>query len=310
MKNSLSYYLTLFVIKLKGIKRSFSQSPIDYRKIRREDVHQPKGRFFRKYISQTFKVADSTITEISKGSSPDKLLLFIHGGAFISGPAKHHWDSIKEIAKKTNCKIWMCDYPKAPESTIDTISQNIDLIYDYALKEHPADQILLIGDSVGGNLVTSLAQRIIADGKPLPAKIILVSPVMDASMSNPDIESIEKLDPMLSRTGVLSAKRMCAGDRSLKDAMISPIYGSFNGFPPTLLFMGQYDIMYPDEKLLEVKLKQAEVELEVIEGVNMPHIWPFLPVMKEAKMALEQIVNSINLKKNIYQGEQSKKPLI
>ena len=118
--------------------------------------------------------------------------------------------------------------------------------------------------------------------------------MMDASMSNPAIDTKEKIDPMLSKIGILSAKKMCAGDIDLKDSMISPLFGSFEGFPPTLLCMGQNDIMYPDEKLALDKLQEANVAVEIIEGVDMPHIWPFLPVMKEAKIALEKIIKVLH----------------
>ncbi|WP_281612908.1 alpha/beta hydrolase [Flammeovirga sp. SubArs3] len=295
MKQSITYYLTLLVIRLKGIKKNFSQDPIDVSKIRKEDVHHPSDRFIKKYLLQTFKISDSNISEIGVDKNAENLLIFIHGGAFISGPAQHHWDTIIEIAKRTNYKIWMCDYPKAPENQIDKISENIDAIYSSALEKHQADRITIIGDSVGGTLVTALTQRLLIKKVALPNKLILVSPVMDASMFNPDIEHYEQKDPMLSKTGVLSAKKMCAGNIDLKDPMISPLYGSFEGFPKTLLILAQNDIMYPDGKLAQLKMEKSHVNLKVFDGENMPHIWPFLPVMKEAKTALDKIINEIKV---------------
>lgn len=56
MKQSLTYYLTLLLIKLKGLKKDFSKDPINFKKIRKEDVHHPKGRFFKHNQLQSFKV--------------------------------------------------------------------------------------------------------------------------------------------------------------------------------------------------------------------------------------------------------------
>ncbi|MGG6231507.1 alpha/beta hydrolase fold domain-containing protein [Tenacibaculum sp. SDUM215027] len=294
MKQSLTYYITLLVIKLKGVKKSFSKVPIDFKKIRKEDVHYPKGKFFKQNQLRSFKVSDSLITEIGVNKKFDNLLIFIHGGAFISGPAQHHWDTLKEIAKQTNYKIWMCNYPKAPKNKITKISENIDLIYKTALESYPSNKISFIGDSAGGTLVTSLIQRLIKRNIELPNKIILVSPVMDASMSNIEIEKVDHIDPMLSKNGVLSAKKMCAENNDLKNAMISPLYGSFKNFPQTILFLAENDITYPDQKLAIKKFTEAKVNLEIIEGKNMPHIWPFLPVMKEAKKALRKIIKVLN----------------
>ncbi|WP_299762673.1 alpha/beta hydrolase [uncultured Dokdonia sp.] len=294
MKLSLTYYITLFVIKLKGLKKAFSQDPIDYKKIRKEDVHQVKGSFFKKHQTRTFTILNTSITEITSDKTSGKLVLFIHGGAFISGPAKHHWDTIRTIVKQTNHTIWMCDYPKAPENTISLISQNIDEVYNTALKTYNANQISCIGDSVGGTLITALVQRLVQKEMELPSKIILVSPVMDATLSNPEIEKVDLLDPMLSKKGVLSAKQMCAENNDLENSMISPLYGNFEHFPHTILYVATHDITYPDQKLAIEKLIKANVSIDVIEGKKMPHIWPFLPVMKEAGQALNEIINRLN----------------
>mgnify|MGYP000327239978 CR=1 FL=1 len=296
MKQSLTYYITLLVIKLKGLKNDFSKDPIDYKKIRKEDVHHPKSVFFKTNILRKFKVSDTSITEIGLKENSEKLLIFIHGGAFISGPAQHHWDSVKRIAKQTNYKIWMCNYPKAPENKITFISENIGLVYETALKTYLPHNVTFIGDSAGGTLVTSLMQRLIKNKTEIPSQIILISPVMDATMSNPEIEKVDHIDPMISKKGILSAKKMCVENDDLKNPMISPLFGSFENFPETFLFLAENDIMYPDQKLAVQKLIKAKVNYKIIEGKNMPHIWPLLPVMKEAKIALNEIISILNSK--------------
>lgn len=293
MTNSLSYYLTIAVIKLKGIKRSFGNDPIDYKKLRKEDVFLPNNSFFKRHTLNKYQVLSSTIIEVGTKKEADSLVLFIHGGAFVSGPAKHHWDAIKTIVKQTSHTVWLCRYPKAPEYDILQISKNIDALYSLALEKYSASKIYIIGDSVGGTLATALIQRLIALKKELPKKILLISPVMDASMSNPAIQSLEEINPMLSIQGVVSAKKMCAGFMDLKAPIISPIYGSFDQFPSTLIFMAQHDIMYPNQKIALSKLLKAKVDVKSIEGKRMPHIWPLLPFMKEAKIALQEITKAL-----------------
>ena len=147
---------------------------------------------------------------------------------------------------------------------------------------------------VQGTLITSLTQRLLTYSKGLPKKLILVSPVMDASFSNPDIDTIDPIDPMLSKKGLLSAKKMCAKDKNLKDPIISPIYGFFEGFPETILFAAERDITYPDQILAYEKANKAKADIRLIQGKNMPHIWPLLPIMKEAKMALDELITIVN----------------
>jgi acetyl esterase/lipase len=294
MNYSLTYYITLFIIKIKGIKRDFSQDPIDFKKIRKEDIHHPKGKFYNQSNFRRFKISNSLITEVVQNKASEKLLIFIHGGAFISGPASHHWETVKSISEQSNHTIWMCDYPKAPENKISEISKNIDLVYKSALENYSGNQISLIGDSVGGTLIAALIQRLVLENMVLPKMIFLISPVMDASMSNPQINEIDPVDPMLSKIGVLSAKKMCAENNDLTNVMISPINGSFDNFPKAVVFLAQNDITSPDQVVVVEKLRKSNGNIEVIEGKGMPHIWPFLPIMRESKVALAQIIDKLN----------------
>ncbi len=270
----------------------FSTDPVDYKKIRKEDVKIPKSSFFKK--QKRFTVLDTTVTEVLSKEGTNKLILFIHGGAFISGPAEHHWNTIRKLHKHTVYTIWLCDYPKAPESQIDVISNNIDAVYKKALESYQPENIVLLGDSVGGTLSFALVQRLIKNQKEIPSKIIAISPVMDATLSNPRIMEFDKKDPMLSKKGILSAKKMCANNKDLTDLKISPIYGSFNGFPKTLLFLGENDIMYPDQEILVEKLKESSITFRAIVGKQMPHIWVLLPFLKEGKIALKELLKELN----------------
>jgi acetyl esterase/lipase len=292
MDKSFSYYLTIFVIKLKGIKKIFSQSPINYFKLRKEDVYIPKSRYFKTNKISTFSILKTKITQINNSAESDKLLIYIHGGAFVFGPSQHHWDTIQRLSKKTKYNIWMCNYPKAPENKIDEISINVDQIYQKALLLFKSENIILMGDSAGGTLTIALTQRLIKTNESLPFKLILISPVLDASIKNQEIVVLDKKDVMLSKIGVLSAMNMCS--ESLNDERISPLNGEFKFFPKTYLYIAENDITFPDQIIFASKLNEEKIDNVIQIGKEMPHIWPLLPVMKESKKALNQIINNIN----------------
>ena len=293
MQQSFSYYATIWFIKKMGLKKLFSTDPIDYNKLRKTDVLIPKGSFFKKNSTANFTLLKTKITEVKIGQ-PNKLILFIHGGAFVSGPCQHHWDTIKKIAEQTDYCIWLCNYPKAPEHNITEINQNIDAVYTEALKNYQAENIILLGDSAGGSLVLTLTQRLLAKKNHLPNKVIAISPVVDATFSNPKIDIIDKKDVILSKKGVLSAKKLTLGNTNLSEKSISPINSSFVGFPKLYLFIAENDITFPDQELLLEKLKAEGVTYHHFIGKNMPHIWPLLPVMHESKIALNKIIAIIN----------------
>jgi len=277
----------MFVLRLKGIKRTFSQAPIDYVKVRKEDIKRPN---LKKGTYRQFNSGNSTITEINAYAEQNRLVIFCHGGAFISGPVLHHWNAAKRMGKQLKAKVWLVDYPKAPEHSIRVMSHEIDKVYELAQEKYAANQIILIGDSVGGTLITALVQRLIFKGKQLPEKLVLISPVMEAAMVNEEIAEIEPLDPMLGIAGVKSAKEMAALNGNLTDPIISPLNGRFKGFPPTLLCIADHDITMPDQWRAADKMKAANVKLTIIKGDNMPHIWPILPVLAEGKKAFAEMI--------------------
>lgn len=89
MKRSFSYYLVLLVLKLKGVKKSFSK-PIDHLQIRKDDVKSPKGSFYKHNITAKNHIQGTKVTEISTDTH-HKLIIYLHGGAFVKGPSQHHW---------------------------------------------------------------------------------------------------------------------------------------------------------------------------------------------------------------------------
>lgn len=290
MKNSISFYFVLLILKLKGKKRRFSQSPVDVQGLRKDDVKYPRGRFYKSKAVRSFEVDGFKVTALESSGKSKRLMIYLHGGAFISGPSQHHWDTLKTLYKETDITIWLVDYPKAPEYTIDKACQVIDLVYQKALRSFRGEDIILMGDSAGGNLCISLTQRLIQTKADKPSLLILVSPVIDASFSNPAIERVDPLDPILSIDGVRSANQLFAGAKPLTDSTLSPIFGSVAGFPKVIMYVGDRDICAPDELEFAKVLDAQGIELDLIREQEMIHIWPLLPVMKEAGAALDALI--------------------
>jgi len=295
MRTSIGYKIVRLVLKLKGEKKSWSIDPVDYKKKRKLNITKPSRWLVNGAKLTSSIILDSKVTVIlPKKKKPSRLLIYVHGGAFIYGPFREHWVALGKISKQTESEAWLVDYPKAPEHRITSITENIYQVYKSAEEKYEPSQIILIGDSAGGNLILTLAQRLVKEGKPLPNRLIAMSPVIDASLSNPKILKVDPIDPVLSRLGIRSAKIMCAGDLDLKDPLISPIYGDVSGLPPIHVFLATNDVLAPDLELFVDKVKQANGDIEMIVGHGMPHVWPIFPVMPEAKSALKQIISIIN----------------
>lgn len=289
----LTYYLVLLIIRLKKTKLVFSKEPVDYLKLRMEDVKAPRTGKAGSLRIRNFKIKESEVTEFTPESKTERLIIFVPGGAFVYGPVGYHWKAAQKISRSGNL-VWLVNYPKAPENGIDRIAENIEKVYETAIELYSSKKIILIGDSVGGTLLTSLVQKLIIRKFRIPVFLILISPVMDASLTNPRIRELDPKDPILSRTGVLSAKKMASGGRDLKDPLLSPLSGSFKNFPRTLLFIADNDITRPDQELAAQKMNSEKVNIEIILGKGMPHIWPLLPVMIDGKIAFKKIIQRID----------------
>lgn len=294
---SISFHIVSIYIKLKGIKSLFSVTPINYLKLRKGNVKTPNRQLLLNQDVKTFKIKKSIITEIipENAVNSESVILYCPGGSFVYGPADINWKFCAKIAKKVNLRTFLIDYPKAPEVTIEEINANIDAVYNYLVEQKSIKNIVLLGDSVGGTLLMLLVQRLLKiENAIVPKSIFLISPVTDCSLTNSEILLKDKYDIMLSRNGVLSAKKMCARTIDLKSEIISPFYGGFKNFIPTHLFIAENDIMQPDQELLVDKMIAENVNFKVYRGQEMPHIWPLLPFMKEAKDAINIIIENIN----------------
>ena len=114
-------------------------------------------------------------------------------------------------------------------------------------------------------------------------------------MTNLSIKTWNNKDFILDKNGVLEANQLALGDQmDLKNPMISPLYGDFSGFPPLLLFLAENDVLYPDGALGLKKMIASSVNVQYLQGLELPHIWPILPFIKEGKIAQKEIFNYLN----------------
>ena len=146
---------------------------------------------------------------------------------------------------------------------------------------------MVFGTSSGGGLTLAMVLQAKAEGLPLPAAIAPGTPWVDRSASGDSIQANAYVDNVLvANTGwAAAAAGLYAAGRHLRDPLISPIYGNFDGFPPAILTSGTRDLFLSNSVRAHPKLRQAGVEaaLQVFEGVSRAqYLHPFLPETEEA----------------------------
>ena len=131
-----------------------------------------------------------------------------------------------------------------------------------------------MGDSSGGGLALAFAESLRDSGDPMPERLVLLSPWIDVTMTNPAIPALEEGDFILSAYGLAGLGKLWAGEVDVRDSRVSPLYGSMTGLPPTLIFCGTDEILRPDITLLHEKMKAAGTKSRLVIGEGLWHVFP------------------------------------
>jgi len=216
-------------------------------------------------------------------------LLFLHGGSYVINATHPHWRFLARLVERTGCRVVAPDYPLAPSHCYADAYRMLRSLYKALLERQPRPKIVLIGDSAGGGFALGLAMLIRDEGLPPPETLIMLSPWLDITMSNPRIAAIDREDPFLNREALVKAGESWARGANPRKPFLSPLYGTFGGLPTMHLFIGTRDILVADCRRFRDACQAAGARLAYYEFERMVHDWMLLD-FKEAKIAVSQVV--------------------
>lgn len=234
------------------------------------------------------------VTWNDKSNKKQRVLLYLHGGAYISEASKIQMAGINNIAKKLNAKVIMPIYPLAPRYTYKMAYSKLGLLYKKTLKTTQNSQkITLIGDSAGGGLALGFSMYARDHQLQQPKDIILLSPWLDVSMTNPSIKKYEKVDPMLTTWSLRVAGKAWAGSKTaMYKPYVSPIYGNFKHLGRISIFVGTHEEFLSDNQKLNKILTQEKISHTYVQADKMNHVYAVYPT-PEAKKAQTRIAKII-----------------
>ena len=251
---------------------------------------QPKGVKLRQ-----LRIAGVRAEEIKPQAHTSQMIFHIHGGAFFVGSIKTHRAFLSEIALRSQMQVLHLDYPLAPENKFPEAGDAIYDVYQTLLAQgvQPKD-IIVSGDSCGANLALALALRLKEEDKTqLPSGLILMSPFLDLTLTGESLRYNQKHDALLCTEGLEAGIDFYVPkhlDPSI--ATISPLFGDFEGLPPTLVQIGSKEILLSDAQRFEIKAKEAKVDAEYKLYTGMWHNFQmFSPWFDEAKKSLADIAD-------------------
>lgn len=226
--------------------------------------------------------------------SKEKKILYIHGGYNTLQPSAFHWRYMDKLALSTLYEVVMPIYPKAPKYNIDDTFDAIFKVYNELLKEVDSKDIIVMGDGTGGALALSLVQQLQEQGQPMPRKLYLFSPLLDAQLDNTEItEALDRKDVLVDKDGVQKILKRWSNNLPLNDSRLSPINGNLIDLPPIYMFGGTHEIYLADMLKFTEILASAQQEIHFYEYKRMVHAFPLLPI-RESHKVIKQIVGTIN----------------
>lgn len=242
----------------------------------------------------------------------DKLVLYFHGGGYSAGLSQDYYYHASDMAKAAGegVQCILIDYDLSPAFKYPTQhNQAYSLWSDLVEKQgFRPENIILGGDSAGGNLALSLCLRLRDEGKGLPRALYLISPWTDMLASGGSYEKNYDADPMFGMKNVVLSEELrerllqsdmyaWCGDADRKDPYVSPVFGDYKGFPPAIMTVGADEILLDDTLTVAEKMRKEGIEVRVISHEKMFHIYPlYYKMFPESKKAYKMILAYITEK--------------
>lgn len=225
------------------------------------------------------------------GAEPGRVVLYIHGGAFVFCSARAYRALAARIAQACRARTLVLDYGLAPEHPFPTAIHEATAAYTALLKQGVApSSIVIAGDSAGGALTMATLLSLRDSGAPLPAGGVCISPWVDLECSGETMTTKANVDPLCTREPMLIEAGLYLAGHSARDPLASAIYADLSALPPLLIQVGSEEMLLDDSKRLAARAQAdgVAVTLEIFE--YMPHVWhTFAEYLPEAREAIDKI---------------------
>ncbi|MCM1385697.1 MAG: alpha/beta hydrolase [Bacillus sp. (in: Bacteria)] len=216
------------------------------------------------------------------------IILYCHGGGYSTGSSVYARTLTTKFATSTSMDVLCFDYRLAPEHPYPAATQDAMKVWnDLMLLGYGARDIIVAGDSAGGNLALSLVLKLKEEGRLLPRGLVLMSPWTDLTASGKSHTTRADIDPVLNAAYLREMTSNYAAGQDLKNPLISPLFGDYAGFPPTYIQVGDNEILLNDATMLHKKMVKANVSVKMDVFKGMWHVFQMSP-FKTAYEAMDK----------------------
>jgi monoterpene epsilon-lactone hydrolase len=227
---------------------------------------------------------------IPQNNPTEQVLLYIHGGGFVFGLTPPHLQMGAYLAQKMGMRVLMVDYRLAPEYPYPAALDDCVTAYHWLLKQDIlAQNIVVAGDSAGGNLTVTMLMKLRDSGNSLPAAAACLSPVTDLTPRDNLREGFK--DPLLPPKVVEFYNQSYVGNSDARDPLISPAFGNLRGLPPLLVHVGEDEILCDDAVRIASLAESVGVDVRLEIYPRMWHVWQINLTLPQAVQSLDDIAH-------------------
>jgi len=223
-------------------------------------------------------------------TQPQRLLLYLHGGGYISGSPETHRPLVAKLCKATGAAALVVNYRLGPEFPYPAALRDAVDAYRFLIGNgFAANSIVFAGDGSGGGLAFASLIAVRNAGLAMPAACVAMSPWVDLTLSGWSILENAREDNFLNWEILFASARHYLQKAKPADMYASPVYGAFHDLPPIMVHAGSKEILRDDaSKIGELAAAAAiPVSVEVYDGMH--HVFQAHPNAPEAKVSLARM---------------------
>ncbi len=280
--NNLEFLLKNPLIKrfgVIGVSNSMSKRPVKFK--------PDEGNMF--YSELIGNVHCDIIKR--KDSKNNKVILYFHLGAFVSGTTDTHRIVGELFLRNSDADtVIVVDYRTAPEYKYPAAHEDAYNVVE-SIRINPDyshSKIIAAGDSSGGNLALSLALYLNDNHKKLLDGIILISPWVDFTNSGESYVKNFNKDPMFGYLCTTKDKdyiTLYASEADKTDPYLSPVFHKdYNGLPPVLIQCCSNEMLLSDSQMVHTLATSAGIDSKIICYDNMFHSFQTVTVNAESSV--------------------------
>lgn len=215
-------------------------------------------------------------------ATPGKALLYLHGGGHMFGSIKSHRQFVSRLAVAGRVTAFHIDYRLAPENPYPAALEDALKAYRQILAMgFSADNLIVGGESAGGNLAAALLLKVREEKLAQPAGLYLLSPWLDMTASGESYQKVAARDPMITVDGIAVVAGAYLG-KQVDDAFTSPVRADPSGLPPMLIQVGSEEVLLSDSIDFANNAAMAGIEVRLHVAPEMPHAFPLFHFLLRA----------------------------